>query len=102
MSLRYSTVRKRQLQRKYGISLADYDILLNKQDGVCLICGQKDLDKFLAVDHCHETGRIRGLLCNGCNSGLGHFKDDPELLKRAILYLGKCLETPRHSRQDRF
>jgi len=58
------------------------------QGGVCAICGGiNDNDDALSVDHDHETGRIRGLLCSKCNKGLGSFNDDPELLRKAIAYL---------------
>jgi hypothetical protein len=74
---------------RYGITLDDYEKMLFEQCGVCKIClnppsGKK---KRLAVDHCHITGKVRGLLCDHCNVGLGRFKDDAELLECAILYL---------------
>jgi len=74
------------LKRK-GISLAEYEALLEKQGGQCAICGQADKWFRLAVDHCHGTHRIRGLLCSQCNRGIGFFKDKPELLERAAQYL---------------
>jgi hypothetical protein len=56
----------------------------------CIVCGDAQ-DKQLAIDHDHRTGSVRGALCNRCNLGLGHFRDDPELLRLAALYLeGKC------------
>ncbi len=69
--------------------------MLKKQDGKCAICKKvetsvnKKTNKFkdLSVDHCHKTGKIRGLLCSRCNSGLGFFKDDLEIIKNAGLYL---------------
>lgn len=75
------------LQNKYGITLREYVLLLEKQNGVCAICGNEGLNR-LAVDHCHKTGVVRGLLCAQCNHGLGNFKDDPKLLISAIDYLG--------------
>lgn len=57
-----------------------------KQEKVCQICGRTDR---LCIDHCHTTGAVRGLLCSMCNAGIGHFADDIERLKRAILYLEK-------------
>lgn len=73
----------------YGITLEDVDTLRKQQKGRCLICRrkEKDLNHILRVDHCHETGRVRGLLCHNCNCGLGHLRDDPKLLERAIIYL---------------
>ena len=75
------------LKKMYGIDLAEYERLLRLQNGGCAICEQKDTFFRLAVDHCHGTMNIRGLLCSQCNHGLGSFKDKPELLKRAAAYL---------------
>ena len=67
---------------------AEYDTLLTQQGGVCAICKvAPDNQRKLAVDHCHQTGRIRGLLCTACNVALGHLQDDPERLQRALQYL---------------
>jgi hypothetical protein len=77
------------LQKNYGISLEEYRTLVEKQKGLCLICQKAPEDKALAVDHCHATGRVRGLLCIPCNVGLGNFKDDPKLLQKAAEYLEK-------------
>jgi len=78
-----------RLKRKYGISLADYDERVAEVKGVCEICGGTDFGKYgrLCVDHDHETGAIRGLLCQHCNTVLGAAKDNPEILMKAILYL---------------
>jgi hypothetical protein len=67
-------LRRGQLKRQYGLSPADYDALLAKQDGVCATCG-KPSKETLCVDHCHATGTIRGLLCRQCNFALGCFTD---------------------------
>lgn len=81
------------IKTKYGLTKDDYNELLNKQNGVCVICKEVNNKEIkgtavnLAVDHCHKTGKIRGLLCNNCNSGLGFFKDNIELLNEAISYL---------------
>ncbi len=82
-------VRNAHLNRQYGISSVEFQELLAKQNGVCAICGgtQADPARPLAVDHDHDTGRVRGLLCDPCNQGLGGLQDSPELLKRAIEYL---------------
>lgn len=76
-----------QLKDKYGISIEEYNTLYHKQGGVCGICHGKCSRSRLSVDHCHETGRIRGLLCAKCNRGLGFFNDNPVLIKRAIKWL---------------
>ncbi len=75
------------LVRKFGIHEELYDMMLASQRGGCAICGKGPTTKRLAVDHCHDTGEIRGLLCDRCNRGLGSFRDDPELLARASRYL---------------
>jgi Autographiviridae endonuclease VII len=75
------------LKRRYGISRADYVALLKRQGGVCAICG-KPSKKTLCVDHCHSTGRIRGLLCRKCNFGLGCYAEDQAAMIAALAYLG--------------
>ena len=84
--------------RKYGITLEEYDRMAENQGGVCAICGNKDIligpdgtskIRRLAVDHCHDTNKVRGLLCSCCNGGLGLFKDSNILLKKALKYLTK-------------
>lgn len=82
--------------KQFNISVKQYDELLLKQSGGCAICGviasflENGRSKRLAVDHCHTTGQVRGLLCENCNRGLGLFKDEPERLKAAIVYLSEC------------
>lgn len=77
-------------QLDYGITLDDYEQLLTKQNNQCDICGTDTpvggRENF-AIDHDHSTGKIRGLLCNDCNLGLGSFQDNKESLKKAIQYL---------------
>ena len=80
-------LRRGQLKRLYGLSPADYDALLAKQDGVCPICG-KPSEETLCVDHCHATGTIRGLLCRKCNIALGCYEDDPATMITSLAYLG--------------
>lgn len=82
------------LRTAYGLSQEDFENLLAKQDGKCSICGTSLRNPFKdfsgakqAVDHCHENGKVRAILCGTCNSGLGHFKDNPEILEKAIKYL---------------
>lgn len=83
--------RKSKIYRQYGLSLAEYQQMFIEQDHRCAICRthQDDLDRTLFVDHCHETGVVRGLLCYKCNTGLGNFKDDLSLVQRAGQYLQK-------------
>ncbi len=81
----YATV----LRRKYGLTLSDYNDMLAKQHGRCAICRDPFHNK-PGVDHDHVTGRVRGLLCTFCNTGIGLFRDDPTRLRSAIEYL----ETP--------
>jgi hypothetical protein len=88
-------MRRHDLRKKYGIGVQEYDELLQKQSHVCAICRQPEtyLDSRtgqpfrLAVDHCHDKKHVRGLLCRGCNQGLGNFRDDPQLLRAAVAYL---------------
>lgn len=79
----------RNYLKKYGLTPVDYNQLLMKQGHCCKICGasQSTLSKQLAVDHCHVTGKVRGLLCSTCNTGLGQFKDSVDLLDKARNYL---------------
>lgn len=88
----YRLVRHGQwLQRRYGITRADYDRLMANQEGRCAICGRvpegDSAYPRLCVDHEHGTGVIRGLLCDPCNRGLGDFGDNAEWLRRAAAYL---------------
>ena len=85
----YEKDKDNKLRAAYGISYAEYTIMLEAQQGACAICGTTSTGKRKAfhVDHCHTTGKVRGLLCGNCNSGIGNLKDDVALLKRAIQYL---------------
>jgi hypothetical protein len=84
------TGKDRKLMKTYGITEKYYDILLEKQKYKCAICkiyrhitdGKK-----LAIDHCHDTGVVRGLLCHMCNNALGLLRDDTEIINNAIKYL---------------
>lgn len=71
---------------RYGITVSEYDQMLKEQNNLCKICKQ-DFIKTPHVDHCHETKKIRGLLCSNCNTMLGLAKDSPQILERAIRYL---------------
>ena len=87
--------RKRELRLAYlyAITVEQYNEILERQGGVCAICRGEETRTVkgticsLAVDHDHETGQVRGLLCQACNAALGGFRDDPELLKRAADYI---------------
>ena len=81
--------RARDLRRRYGLTLDEYERMHQKQRGACAICGTSTCvtGKRLAVDHCHVTGRIRGLLCSLCNNGIAKFNDDKVRLLRAVEYL---------------
>jgi hypothetical protein len=82
--------RNTQLKSDYNITLDEYNEILIKQNNGCAICGKTINGKRnMCVDHDHETGRVRGLLCSHCNWGLGHFKDNIDLLENAIKYLKK-------------
>lgn len=92
----YSTKKRKEkyksdtLKRTYGITLEEYNKMLEKQNNHCAICKKKQKssrNKYFAVDHCHKTGKIRGLLCDRCNQGIGFLEDSIETLKSAILYL---------------
>jgi hypothetical protein len=87
--LRRTTQKKSDLKRKYNLTLKELTDIEIKQNGVCAICKTKT-DKPLRIDHCHSTKMVRGLLCDLCNIGLGHFKDNTERLRSAIEYLEKC------------
>ena len=77
-----------QILQKYGLSPEGYMELLRVQDNKCAICGSEPTRFRLSVDHCHKTGKVRGLLCSSCNRGLGYLKDDQETVKKALQYLG--------------
>jgi hypothetical protein len=76
---------------KFGLTVAEYDAMLAKQGGGCAICGtppdSQKRKRILCLDHCHSTGKVRGLLCSKCNLGIGNFSDDVERLEVAITYL---------------
>lgn len=92
---RRSTVEGRRRDRagRYGLTGEEFLRMLEAQNGVCAICHEPETRRVsgtlceLAIDHDHETGRVRGLLCQRCNRGLGHFRDDPDLLRKAAAYL---------------
>lgn len=79
-------VRDYHLKAKYGIPYGTFDRLMQEQDGRCAIC-RREPDRTLHVDHDHETGAVRGLLCDTCNRGIGYFHEDPERLRAAASYV---------------
>lgn len=87
------TGRAIHLKTKYGITLEQYDAMHAAQDGTCAICLNPEVAMLrgkvrrLAVDHCHEHGHNRALLCSRCNTSIGKFEDDPELLRAAANYI---------------
>lgn len=83
--------KKPHLQRTYGITVDDYNIMFAFQEGKCLGCNkhQSELKSALHVDHDHETGKIRGLLCKKCNTAIGLMKDSIYNLNNMINYLSK-------------
>lgn len=87
-------VRNKELKHKFDITVDQYDKMFVDQSGLCKICNKPETSngrggklKYLAVDHDHVTGKVRGLLCAKCNKGLGHFEDSIELLEQSIKYL---------------
>jgi hypothetical protein len=84
---KFKEYRRRYKLKKYNLSLDQFNVLLNKQNHQCGICGGSLTDKNCHVDHNHDSGEIRGLLCLNCNLGIGLLKDSPELLNKAAKYL---------------
>ena len=83
-------MKKAQRLKNYGLSLAEFEAMLTRQDGGCAICGfadRTDSTKFPMVDHCHKSGVVRGLLCARCNFAVGLFDDDPGRARKAADYL---------------
>ena len=91
MTPRQKRDRTRMLKTRYGLTLADYEMMFAAQNGVCAICHQTETHRSrggriqpLSVDHDHKTGQIRGLLCDACNKLIEAFDDNPERMQRAI------------------
>lgn len=93
-----------RLKRKYSLTLAEYQEKFSSQEGSCAICGrhQSEFPRALAVDHCHATLKNRGLLCIPCNQGLGHFRDNRELLLKAAKYIDQyqTIQVRRYTPED--
>ena len=82
--------RNSRLKMKYGITQAQYDAMFLEQRGLCAVCRQHETTarwSSLCVDHCHETGKVRGLLCNRCNRAIGLMRDSGDLLQTAAAYI---------------
>lgn len=77
--------------KRYGISSSEYEAMVASQGGLCAICRTRP---GVGIDHCHETGKVRALLCVGCNAGIGHFQENPEWLASAIEYLKQYNKEP--------
>lgn len=100
----YSSIRDYKLFTRYGIKETEYDALFQKQGGVCAICGKPETKKqahklggekvldSLLVDHDHDTGKVRGLVCMSCNIGILRALDNKELTRKAADYLGIKVE----------
>lgn len=84
---RTAKAHERHVQRTYGLAPGEYEAMLERQGGVCAICGKRPVTIRLAVDHDHVTGRVRGLLCKRCNRALGLWEGDVERMERLILYI---------------
>lgn len=88
---RLTAQRRWRMKKQYGITLEEYEILLEKQNGMCAICKSENTHSkgyCFAVDHDHKTGKVRGLLCHQCNLALGNIKDNVQTLHSMIRYLG--------------
>ena len=92
------SLRGRMLKKRYGITLIEYNNMCEEQGNHCALCGcEKENNNrgmhHLSVDHCHKTGKIRGILCSNCNRGLGLLGDDLESIQRVIKYLERQDDT---------
>jgi len=88
-----------QLRTRYGITRAQYEQMYTEQHGECYICSSASK---LFVDHCHDTGHVRGLLCHHCNLVLGHAHDNPALLRLAATYLETRTNDCNYSRTEEY
>jgi len=93
--IRYDPAKKREydLSTQFGITTKEYEEMFQKQQGACAICGTTEFNysrgKRPHIDHCHQTGKVRGLLCGHCNIGIGQFFDNVSLLEKTIKYLSQ-------------
>lgn len=99
--------RNRYYKKKYGIDTSEWNKLYVEQNGLCFICEGEGFvmrdchEAKLMVDHCHSTGKVRGLLCHNCNRALGLLQDDLKSLSRAIQYLERATTIPQGSTAKR-
>lgn len=91
--------KKRIRVGEYGLTIEQYDAMVDAQNGACAVCGKVPRYE-LVIDHDHATGTIRGLLCHGCNAGIGYLGDNEEGIRRALEYLqaGAVLNNNDHGR----
>lgn len=82
-------IKNNTLKKKYNITLDIYNQMLIDQNNTCAICSRhaNELPKSLDVDHCHNTGKVRGLLCGKCNMGIGYFQDNVDIINKALVYI---------------
>lgn len=83
--------RRALLKQRYGMTVAEHDAMLQESAGLCDLC-RKPFDGKISIDHCHSTGKVRGLVHPSCNFMLGHAKDDPDVLEMGAVYLRKISE----------
>lgn len=89
----------RSRRKRYGITASQFALIKGRQGEACAICLNPFLDKKdTHLDHCHKTGQIRGILCAKCNTSIGRFNDDPEILSRAATYLKRPRGAPKEHR----
>lgn len=87
-SCRSLTDKTQKLRKQYGLTLKEWQEMYLEQRGVCMVCGEASPET-LNVDHCHTTKQVRGLLCGPCNRAIGLFKDNPETIARAAIYVAR-------------
>ena len=92
-----NSYKRGKLEKRYSDMISEEHLkAIREEVKECVICGSEEE---LVVDHCHKTNVVRGMLCNHCNRGLGHFKDDPELLEFARMYLLGYSQEPEHTEE---
>jgi hypothetical protein len=79
--------RWRKIKERFGITRAEWEAIFHAQGGRCAICATIDPGSHWCTDHCHQDGKIRGILCHKCNLGIGHLNDDPTIIRNALAYL---------------